>query len=72
MPCSWSFSLQQASKATRNEPCAPLLRASQQRLRAMFGLFVNIPRHVGCEHPRTIELMLSILPHNRQLAEPEV
>eukprot|EP00983_Pelagomonas_calceolata_P038556 1136833-Pelagomonas_calceolata.AAC.1 len=27
MTCCWSFSLQQASMATRNEPCAPLLRA---------------------------------------------
>eukprot|EP00983_Pelagomonas_calceolata_P080450 1155150-Pelagomonas_calceolata.AAC.5 len=29
MPCSWSFSLQQASMATRNEPCPPLLKASE-------------------------------------------
>eukprot|EP00983_Pelagomonas_calceolata_P129339 1161597-Pelagomonas_calceolata.AAC.3 len=48
------FSLQQASMATRNEPCALLLRALQQRLRAMLCLFMNITWHVGCEHPRTM------------------
>eukprot|EP00983_Pelagomonas_calceolata_P003733 121927-Pelagomonas_calceolata.AAC.1 len=53
MLCSWSLSLQQASMAKRNKPCAPLLRASQQRLRAVLCPFMNISGQVGCEHPRT-------------------
>eukprot|EP00983_Pelagomonas_calceolata_P005134 166839-Pelagomonas_calceolata.AAC.1 len=46
MPCSWSFPLQQASMATRNGPCAPLLRASQQRLRAVLQAAVSGARCV--------------------------
>eukprot|EP00983_Pelagomonas_calceolata_P056804 1144777-Pelagomonas_calceolata.AAC.2 len=30
------------------------VRASQQRLRAVLCLFMNIPWHAGCEHPRTM------------------
>eukprot|EP00983_Pelagomonas_calceolata_P093116 1157740-Pelagomonas_calceolata.AAC.1 len=56
-PSSWSFSFRHASMATRNESCTPLLRASQQRLKAVLCLFMDIPWHVGCDHPGTIVLL---------------
>eukprot|EP00983_Pelagomonas_calceolata_P028669 897723-Pelagomonas_calceolata.AAC.1 len=50
------FSLQQASMATRNEPCAPLLKALQQRLRAVLHLFMNYIPTVYELHPNTARL----------------
>eukprot|EP00967_Tisochrysis_lutea_P003222 scaffold3874_cov18-Tisochrysis_lutea.AAC.1 len=48
------------SMATRNEPSSPLLKASQQRHRAVLCLLMNILSMLGVS---IRGLMLSILPH---------